>query len=1738
VHNLGEGNMRRLFISLLMFSIACTAFGAASRSLLSTSAHDRGDVTVEQNGWGLQINYTLPSSLDGNSLGSEYSNEGIYYTASGQKLPSVTRWVVVSPTDRVTTSVNRQQGRWIDPTSTSEMIDLNGQIELEPPHAAVIGSPQIMRGVRMVPVTIYPLQVDPETGQIFANSELEVNLEYGDGDGQNRVTRQIPITTHFANILEAVTLNPPRERFPRRDEPTSYLSKMLVLKHENLENRGALEAIDDFITWKKRLGFNVELETINHRSDDPEDIKEEIQAAFNADPPVEYVVIIGDFAVEDDDEFYFTADSVEILDLEGEPELGYKVPSDNYFVTFDGADDRIPDIALGRILATNSAELVGAIRRSIAYEKEPFVEETDWFTHGLLTSEEFMDAVRDEDGNIEVPARPFPASKDLLRWEENRLFDMNYDDVDIVWGIESKQELVEAIQPILEEGVSIASADGWLIGSYINPDTLEDLDHADTGRMNPFCLGIISWYGYGILDNFYKNVSGDDLKGPVAVLGWYDQSEGYSEWIRPVLGTSVAAMTYNNIYRPGHLWMLSQAETAAHWEARVYEDVAHQETVFQRMQVHVAGTRVLGDPSVDVFTGVPIELSVEHPESYSVGENHLTFNVTDGDDEPVSGVTVVLGYIQRNGTVTDPKYIGFTDDEGVATFSMSDMENGMPDGLAEGELQITAYSHNSIPYMQDVPIEEPDGGSLAVTSFIISNDNMLAIGDSVRFRITVENFGNDDVAEVYARFSPDHDSVTINLNEVLIGDIDAGDDVNSPENLMIELGQNIPGGTPVNILCTLQAGNQTWESMLEIFTSGPNMFTHSGMIEVDSNFVPGSENSSIFTPTLRNAGDVDVERITAELISLDERVEVTQSLRSYRPLNRGESAEPNQPYRVRIAEDFLPGEVMFEMHLSSEDGFDQVLEISKHVFSEDAGLPFEPDEYGYICFDSGDEGWNVAPTYRWRELNPQIEEGFEFAGTKLDTDTLPPTDLWDFTEVIELPFPFTYYGEEFDSLVVSYNGWISFGTDGREYYSSENRSIPGYGAPDAQICALWQDLLNPQYRYRGVYSHYVEEEGIFIIEWSNVVLQTSGDPRDNVDFNFEIILYDPEIYSTPTDDGEIVIQYKDFQSLPGQRPGPMPQYPTIGLRNLDGSGGVQYAFWNEYPARALPIENEFAIKFTTAEQYEFGSLTGRVVRLEDVGQGVAGAVLTAPLFAMPDTTDENGNFSIENLMAGDYEMVITAEGFNTTVVNFAVAADEVTELEPIAITHPELALEFSTDVPFDSLSLQPDNQLNAIMEIQNSGNGPLDFEVQIVNHDGSDPTYDHLRSYSLSAQLDLNRVRGVVYVEPNYWVWNREEMVSINSDGQIVSRFAAPEIDGDRSAIYGLAWDGEQFWGSTINDMDQGRIIRFDMDGNVSATLNTPFEAEHQPTVAFSPERNSLYTGDEANNIYEMDIEGNVLNVLEFNIPGRPNGLSGIGWNPYDAKDMNLYLLDRSHAQEGGDTARVRLIHMDPESGMWEVLKEELARAQVNNVDAEQAYFGLTVKYDPDDQVGSVALIDESWGGGRVFVLRTYEVGPNISFLGGNIQDRIGSVEPEQMAAIELPFDVTGWEDGEHQFGLQISHNSAGGETFIPVTLLISGGSDIGDTDAKLPLTFDLTAIYPNPFNAATRIQFGVDVSVQTELTVFDLSGRQVATLYYGVPEVGLHQVSWNAVDIPSGIYLVRLQSENRFRTAKVAVVK
>jgi hypothetical protein len=88
------------------------------------------------------------------------------------------------------------------------------------------------------------------------------------------------------------------------------------------------------------------------------------------------------------------------------------------------------------------------------------------------------------------------------------------------------------------------------------------------------------------------------------------------------------------------------------------------------------------------------------------------------------------------------------------------------------------------------------------------------------------------------------------------------------------------------------------------------------------------------------------------------------------------------------------------------------------------------------------------------------------------------------------------------------------------------------------------------------------------------------------------------------------------------------------------------------------------------------------------------------------------------------------------------------------------------------------------------------------------------------------------------------------------------------------------------------------------------------------------------------------------------------------------------------------------------------------------------------------------------------------------------------------------------------------------------------------PGAFRLEQNYPNPFNPATRIRYQLPSATHVKLTVVDLLGQEVSVLVNDRRDAGIHEVTFEAAELSSGIYLYRLQAGESVQTRKFLLLK
>jgi hypothetical protein len=103
---------------------------------------------------------------------------------------------------------------------------------------------------------------------------------------------------------------------------------------------------------------------------------------------------------------------------------------------------------------------------------------------------------------------------------------------------------------------------------------------------------------------------------------------------------------------------------------------------------------------------------------------------------------------------------------------------------------------------------------------------------------------------------------------------------------------------------------------------------------------------------------------------------------------------------------------------------------------------------------------------------------------------------------------------------------------------------------------------------------------------------------------------------------------------------------------------------------------------------------------------------------------------------------------------------------------------------------------------------------------------------------------------------------------------------------------------------------------------------------------------------------------------------------------------------------------------------------------------------------------------------------------------------------------------------------------------MVTRGTITAVEDDVLPEGYALQQNYPNPFNPETTISYELGQTGPVQISVYDLWGRQVAELVNTVQTAGPHTVKFDASDLPSGVYVYRMQGEGFSTSRKLTLLR
>ncbi len=799
----------------------------------------------------------------------------------------------------------------------------------------------------------------------------------------------------------------------------------------------------------------------------------------------------------------------------------YNGATDFDFTQLDG-DDLIPEVFIGRISGQQTSVMENVINKTIQYEKALYVDD-DWFTKAALV------------GN------PYPSGNSTIftnQYIENMMINHGM------------------------TGVA-TDYDGYGIGSFV-------VNQFQDGILYYNYRGIYGDEGTGASSQFNNGYETPFVTTITCGTGDYDngnsQSEGFvkmgsvnnPEGAVAAVGISTTGThtAYNNIINMGiydgifskKLWYAGAS--VANGDLAILATYPSNPSGIT--ETFIAWSNLIGDPALHLWTAVPDNFAVYHPSIISLGTTTVEIIVYNGDGDFVENARVTL--LMGDDIIFST---GLTDEFGEITLNW--------DAVETGNMSIMAMKQNFRPYEGSIEIPESLGAAISIIpGYIYANS-----GETTQFEIALHNYGNSISENVIAELSSLSEHVTITQSIENFGNITPGSTVTKLFPVYIHGTAHDMENLEFQLTVSDEFGNN-WLNHVPVTISGP----HLKVSDYSGELLPGMDTE--ITINLENQGSQAAINFTIELISIDNYITVNSGMTNSVNIEAGNNLTLNG-FDLSFNNDIINGSIFtMELLLTSSDEYSRIETFNITVGEVRESDPLGPDPYGYYIYDSGDTDYDIAPTYNWIEIADGLGEqlliydygnGSNVGGTYTNGSTL-----------IDLPFAFTFYGIDYDQIVVNTNGWISFGDF--LMYSFRNYSIPGAGGPSPMVAAFWDDL-----KTGSGYVYYYETEEYVVIQWDN--LRTfDGQSYET----FEIILYNKEFYSpTITGDSEIKIQYSEFNNTSaGYYPnGGTPVhgcYATIGIENHLGDTGLQYTFNNIYPEAAAPLQNWSAIFITTGRQ--------------------------------------------------------------------------------------------------------------------------------------------------------------------------------------------------------------------------------------------------------------------------------------------------------------------------------------------------------------------------------------------------------------------------------------------------------------------------------------------------------------------------------------------------------------------------
>ena len=702
--------------------------------------------------------------------------------------------------------------RTVDPSSIPYKFGKQYSVNsFYPDEVSSLREPYIVRDFRAQTVLIKPIQYNPITKvlRVYYDISIEV-IENGistintlPSDNQPNV-----IDGAFQNIYARHFLNYDNQY---RYTPVSEMGNMLIISYADF-----MDEVQPLIDWKIKSGTPVEIvdvATIGNASA----IKQFIADYYN-DNGLTFVLLVGDSQ---------QVPSSSNGGNDSDVNYSYIVGNDHY-----------PDLFVGRFSAETEAQVITQVTRTLDYEINP-ITDTDWFTKaiGIASSQGTGD---DNEYDYEH-----------IRNIGNKLISFTYDYAyeffdgsqggNDAAGNPSSSMVAEGIN----SGATIINYTGhgsttsWSTSGF-SSNNVNNL--TNNGKL-PFVIAVACVNGNFVNSTCFAEAwlraeNNSEPAGAIATfMSTINQSwdppmrgqdemndiltEAYSDNIKRTFGgiTMNGCMNMNDVYGSGGYTMTDT------W------------TIF-------------GDPSLEVRTAAPQDLTVTNPSTIFLGSSSTTITC---DAEGALATLSMDGEILGSAIV----------EGGSATITFTELSS-----VGTADFVVTAF--NYIPYISTIDVVPASGPYIVYTSNIVNdasgnNNGLIDYGENILLTVELTNVGIADAINVTTTLSTTCEYIELITDEVNYGNIIIDGSVSIVDGFEFNVSDDIPDYLDVSFQLTSidETSKEIWESSFTLTSHAPDLDFGSYAIDDASGnnngrFDPG-ETIDITIQTLNNGHSPTIE---------------------------------------------------------------------------------------------------------------------------------------------------------------------------------------------------------------------------------------------------------------------------------------------------------------------------------------------------------------------------------------------------------------------------------------------------------------------------------------------------------------------------------------------------------------------------------------------------------------------------------------------------------------------------------------------------------------------------------------------------------------------------------------------------------------------------------------------------------------------------------------------------------------